>query len=558
MKIPFFKKKSKHTRIFSAISVAVILLLSLLNVLFAHLGLYNLAYVDMTPEGFYTLSDKMEEFCKGVLEPEGADKKDITITFCADPDTLVGDTEMRVTYFMALALAKKFDSVSVIEENIKYNPTAVSAYKTTSRQNIESSDVIVSYGSKYRVIEGKSFWTFNGDGTRFSYNGEYKMASALASLTAINAPKAYFVTDLGGAYYNPDMPDSTESIASAVFADLLIERGMEIRNLKLSEVDKIPEDCALLIINNPERDLKTVPDNYATISYISDAEKIDRYLINNLGSLIVNKAYDKSFPVLESLLSEWGISFGNGMVKDEQREYSSPTDNDYNLLAVYDTSDESFGKIFYSDYAGLSSAPDMLFKNSGYVYCSFNDGHVKQEPGTFNTNKRYASFIGTTLNAIATSSINSTTITCDKGYKALACASARTSLDSTSGETSYSYVFASNSEYFYSNEVLGNASFANYDILASLISNISRTDRYASIELGGISMNSTSFGGKQTVNMILKESQENVYSWDGATIVKVNRAFTPTARGWFTAIVCVAPVSALILGFVVFVRRKFL
>ena len=560
MKKTMFKGKSKHTRVFGAVTALSISLLLVLNILFAHLGLRSLAYIDLTPEGYYTLTDKMVEYCAEILEPkeEGEQSKNIKITFCQDPDTLVRDGEMRVTYFMALALAREFDGVTVETVNIKYNPTAVSAYKTTSRQQIDKKDVIISYGAKYRIAASDSFWTVNGDGANFSYNGEYKMASILASLTAINAPCAYFVTDHGESYYDPANPDSQNSLDNAYFADLLIERGMQIKTIKLSEVDKIPQDCAVLIINNPTSDLVTEPDKYGSFSYVSEAEIIDEYLICQLGSLIVNKPYDVRLPVLESLLSEWGIGFGEGIVMDEEIEYSSPDREGYHILGVYDTNEESFGSAFYGNYAGLSSSPDMLFKNSGYVYCAFNDGYVMQEPGTYNTSKNYAPFIGTTDNAIALSAPGSTTVTADKGYKALAAASARTYLDNVTGENTYSYVFASNSRDFYSNEVLGNTAFANYDILASVISNISRTERHASIELGGTSPNSPSFGGKQTVDMTLKDYAHNVYSPSGEEVIKVNRAFTESARTWFTVIAMVAPVCVLIFGLVVFIRRKYL
>lgn len=560
MKIPFLKGKSKRTRILGSVTLAAVVLLLVLNILFSHLGLKTLAYIDLTPEGYYSLTDKMVEHCKRILMPEGeeGEEKEIQITFCRAPDALVSDFEMRVTYFMALALEREFDGVTVEEVDIKYNPTAVSAYKTTSRRDIKDTDIIISYGKKYRVVSSDSFWTVNSDGSNFSYNGEYKLASILASITAINAPKAYFVTGHGESYYDPESPDSENSIANAYFADLLTERGMTVKTLNLSEVDKIPDDCAVLIINNPTEDLYTDPDGYSSIGYVSEAEKIDEYLICRLGSLIVNKDYRVHLPVLESLLSEWGIAFGEGLVKDEEREYDSPSDDDYNILGVYDTDEESFGAAFYGDFAGLSSAPDMLFKNSGYLYCSYKDGNHMQEPGTYNTSKGYAPFIGTTDKAFAIENEESTVLTGSEGYKALAAVSTRISLDSETNENSYSYIFASNSKDFYSNDVLGNTAFANYDIMASLISSISRTDRYASIELGGTSQNSPSFGGKQLVDMTLKEYSENVYSPDATEIVKVNRAFTATARGWFTAIVCIPPVAVLVLGLVMFIRRRYL
>ena len=560
MKKTFFKRKSTHTRVFSVITAVLILCLLVLNIFLNQVGIKRLWYVDLTPEGFYTLTDKMEDYCHTLLDGEDAEgnKKEIKITFCTDQDYIVRSRELRVTYFMALALAKEFDNVTVETVNVVYNPTAVSKYKTTSRDSIASTDIIVSYGSKYRVLAAQSFWTVDSDGNEFSYNGEYKLASILASLTAITSPAAYFVTDLGSSFYDPENPESEMSISMAGFADLLTERGFKIKSLSICdpETTKIPDDCALLIINNPTKDLTTDPSQYNQLGYISPAEKIDRYLIEGLGTLIFNKAYDVKLPIMESLLAEWGIAFGEGLVGDEKMEFPAPEGGDgYYTLGVYNTDSESFGSAYYENYANLSSAPEMLFRDSGYVYCSFVDGDTMQEPGTYNASKMYGTFIGTTDEAIAGFG---TEITSTEGFKSYASVSTRTFLDHLSGETSYSYIFASNSEHFYSNEILSNTSFANYDILSSLISGISRTERYADMALGGTSPNSSSFGGKQLVDNTLKTYAHDVYSPDGMDVVRTNKAFNVSSRKWYTTLVIIPPAAALVLGVVVFIKRRYL
>lgn len=561
MKRSFFKGRSKRTKIFTAVTVVGTVVLLALNLLLSEVALQSRGYLDLTPEHLYTISDKMEEVLDGILEPEeGEAPGEIEIIFCTDPDYIVRSTELRATYFMALGIRNKYDNVSVKTVNIKYNPTAVSRYKTTSRQEISASDIIIAYGAKYRIASAASFWTSDTTtGKLFSYNGEYKMANILASLTAINAPGAYFVTDHGETYYDPEAPDSEMSLKTAYFADLLFERGLSVKTLKLSEVDRIPDDCAVLIINNPTRDLATDEDSFGTLGYVSEAEKIDAYLVDRGGSLIFNKAYDSpELPIMESLLLEWGIAFGEGVVEDEERGFASPTDDMVNILGVYDKDNESFGSAYYGDYAALSSAPDMLFKDTGYVFCSFSDGDAIPEPGGYNTSRNFASFIGTTDGAIAVAAPGSTEQTAAAGFKSLAAVSVRTYLDQVTTENEFSYIFASNSEHFYSNEVLGNPSFANYDVMASVITGISRTDRHVTIELGGTSPNSASYGGKQLVDMVLKDYAHNVYSSNASEVLRVNRAFTPAARTWFTVIAMIAPAAVLVTGIVVFIRRKYL
>ena len=541
-----FKGKSTRTKIYTAITAAAILLLLLLNLLLTHVGAKNLVFVDMTPEGLYSLSDKMKETCDGLTQlPEG---KGIRITFCSDPDVLVGSEYTRVVYFMALALQRRYDNVSVETHNIKYNPTAVSMYKTTSRTEIKASDVIISYGAKYRIINCESFWTKSQD-TFYSFNGEYKLASAIASLTAISLPKAYFLTDHGESYYDPASPDSDMSKSLGTFADLLAEAGMEIRTARLSDWERVPEDCALLIIHLPTLDFTPDESKFNTLGYVSDIEKLDRFLVDGGGTLLVNKSYDVSLPYFETFLEDWGISYSDSYVIDSENAVGDGS----SFLAEYDPSEEGYGYNFYGDYVGLASAPSMAFRDTGYLYCSYGDGDGRSEPGYRNVMRRYAPFIGSY--ASATANTKDGVVESEAGKKSLVAISARTSLDSYTGETSYSYILATASASYYSNEMLGDPSFSNYDMTLALINNISRTDRYVSTDLGGLSQNSQSFGGKRLVVTSLYEDDTTVYTSKGG---KVYKGLSDGAATAYTVLVLAPAFASLVLGAIVFIRRKFL
>ena len=263
MKFQLFKGKSKRTKIFTAITVLSLILIIALNMLLYHFGIQKTLFLDMTPEGLYTLSDLMLEECDevfGKLSEKDKTKK-VRVTFCTDPDYLIGSTTARLTYFMSLKLQNEYpDTFEVKTVNVAYNPTAVSEYKATSLSKINANNVIVSYGDRYRVATLDYFWT---SGTENSYfNGEYRMATLIRSVSAIAQPKAYFVTDHGETYYDPQNPESEMSIATATFADLLSDLGLEIKTIALSDpsVERVPDDCALLIINNPTKDFSFDPD----------------------------------------------------------------------------------------------------------------------------------------------------------------------------------------------------------------------------------------------------------------------------------------------------------
>lgn len=554
MKKSIFKGKSTRTKIFTVITIVGIALLLGLNLGLTYLGGQKLLYADLTPEGFYTLSDAMVKSCHEMLDPdENGNVKQIKITFCTDPDYLVGSDALRSTYFMALALQKEFDNVHVETVNVALDPTAVSMYKTTSRDSITAADVIFSYGAKYKIADATSFWTTNN----FSYNGEYRVASIIASLIAIDRPVAYFVTDHGETYYDPENPDSEMSVSLGEFADLIVERGLEIKTLKLAEVDAIPDDCALLIINNPTSDFLYDEDRLDSFYYVSEIEKIDRYLLRESGAVILNKAYDVHLPNLENYCKEWGIAFGKEQVFDPDTAMFGNIGSDVEdaeFAGTYDPDDLNFGYAYYGSYATLSSAPQMVFSNTGYIYCSMDMSETMIESGNKYGSRNYAAFIGTSANAEV---YKGNTVESGSA-KTLIAAGVRKHLDNYTSENSSSYLFCSNSADTFSNELLGNTAYANYDIFASVISNISRTDRYADIALGGFSFNSTSFGGKQTLSTVLSETPSNIYSWDATEIIKHNRGITKTAVIIFTVIVMAVPVSILALGIVVFIKRKYL
>ena len=561
MKKSLFSGKSRRTKAFGALSVALIVLLVLCNLIFNYLGGQHLVQIDLTRERFYTLSDNMERIAGGILDSRDGEgnyklKNPINIIFCADPDRLVDSDALRPTYFMALALRNRFENLNVETVNLATSPERVAKYKTTSLDTIVAGDIIVTYGAKYRVVDGASFWSDN----KFSYDGEYRLASIMLSLTAINQPAAYFLTDHGESYYDPAHPESKMSIELAEFADLLTERGFTIKLGEISAWESVPEDCALLIINNPTEDFKSYPDRYDEINYISDLEKLDRYLVRGNGAIIINKDYRVDYlDNLELFAAEWGLGFGNLQVRDTASSLESELDETLGvgstIVATYDTNPENLGMAYYEKYATLDSAPKMVFTDAGYIYCAYPDGESMFETGDTSADRVYAHFIGTSATAKAYDKVGDLAL--DEGERTLAAMAVRKTTDSHTGNNVYSYMFCSNSKEMFSNELIGNASYANRDILSAVIQNISRTESYAPDELGGLSLNSTSFAGKQTVSTELTELDTPYYNGDGS-LGGYKSGISGTAITVYTVIVFAAPVAALVLGAVVFVKRKFL
>lgn len=544
-----FKSREGRGKIFAAITVVALLLVFALNLLLTYFGLHKTIFIDLTPEGFYSLTDAMKKESAFVEELDSP----VKVTFCADPDTLVANENTRLIYFMAKQLDNLYENFETETVNVTYNPTAVAKYKATSLTKINSTDVIVSYGDRYRIIKADAFWT-TLDGEYWSFNGEYKLASIMRSVTAKDRPVAYFVTGHGESYYDVNDKESEGSLKTEQFKYLLEDRGLEVKTILLSEVKEIPSDCVLLIINNPQSDYTTDSEDKNNFDYVSETEKIDRYLVKSHGSVMVSVDYDiveEKLPVLSSFLYEWGFDLRAEKVLDS----ATSLDEEHSVfVGNYDTDTQSYGYGIYGNYVDLASAPSVMMSNTGYVPCSFGTGTSIPESGTYSISRNYAPFLYSTDKAIAYKADAEgayTDKTAEGAQLPLVAVTTRLELDTHNAEYTYSYIMCANSADFFSTDYIGNPSYANYDVLSALIENMARTDNYASIELGGISLNSPNLGGKPYVDT-------DMYLNTDVSADTTYNLISESAKVWFTVFIMAIPLAIAVYGVVVTVKRKFL
>ncbi len=566
MKTDFFKGKLGRRRLLSLLLPIAFAAIFLFQFWFTSFAEKKQLYVDLTSEGLYTLTDKMVEECSYIPKLEN----ELKITFCADPDALRGSLQTRVVYFMCLALQKAYPTLKIETVNLKTNPTAVNAYKTTSLSDIDATDVIVSYGKSFRIIAADAFWTTDGEGSVFSYNGEYKMATLFHSLTSRNSPVAYFITNHGETYYdteNEQHPGNRETLS---LYQLLTERGLAVKTLDLSDpsVTDIPEDCALLIINNPQSDYVYDETKSGAYGYISETEMLDRYLTRDQGSIMVAVDYKLNAKTAEypngklvnlvDFLYEWGFELGDTQLTDKEASLSAKDENgapDYsNLVGQYITEENTYAYAIYGAYASLSSSPRFIVSDAGEVKCAYDLGTGMPEPGSNSTSRYYAPFFSTT--AAGTLRDENGNLVADPGVRDICAIALRYGVDSQTLAYSYSYIFCANSGGFFSEQTLGNPSFANFDVTSALVENISREDVYASMDLGGASLNSSSYGGKRLQKETIATAITDIYASDG-TVVKTNQPIKGGAKAFVIITAALIPVGIAIAGIVIHLRRRF-
>ena len=543
--LPLFGKRGRSA-VFTAISALVLVAAFLLGIGVNALVVTKNSYIDSTPEGLYTLSDAF-------LGEVGGIKDEITITFCADPDTLLNNYSTRYVYIMAREIEKAMPNVTVETHNVERNPTAVQQFRTTSSTVILPDHVIVSCANnkRYRMIKAQAFWsTDSTTNTYFAFNGEYKMATAMLSITAIERPVAYFTVGHGESCYLTAEGEAEKEHTRA-FYQLLIDSGMDVKTINLDTDAAVPQDCVLLIMNAPTADYAVSDEDIFSVNATPAIEKIDRYL-DRAGSLMIFKDPTVALPDLEEFLTEWGITCHTG---DSVRvpaaaggDMQDGTDNRFG--AVYpDKEKDALGYQLFGDVAGLNTAPAVRLEGFGYLGNSW-----------LSDTKYISNDTSAMTSAVLRAPEGAKIIDKDGSVKgvadgyALAKLTARVSVVENVQDY-YSYVFCAAGTSLADSAYLDDPALGNYDIMFSTVRFISRTDAYASDALGGLNMNTSSFGGKRLVTSNLSETP--VQKYEKGELIHTYPAMTAAVRIVWTTLIMLLPAAVAITGIVLCVRRRY-
>ena len=553
---------------------AVILLAALLLVL--SVGLAGLVssrsvWLDLTPEGLYSLSRLMVDQCEKIerdIKEKQIDRT-IKITFCDDPDHLMADYQTRYVYVMAKEIEQHFDFVTVDTCNVTLNPTAVDRYRVVSSTSIPPTSVIVSCGDQYRIYSSAQFWLAGSDDDGnstglYSFNGEYKIATAFFSLLAITTPKAYFLVNHGERYFVSPADEAHADLRAgagqdedlAAFYNLLLKAGLSVDYLDLSGMNAVPDDCALLIVNRPTSDLGG-GDLYS-FSDRTEVEVLDRYISDGNGAIMFFKDPDVTLLNLEQFCEKWGISYIDGATVGRKLKTGETTDL---VRGVYNTDESTVAYSVYKTLASVSSSPDVVTSGSGAVKLAWRESEGELS-GNFMGKRLYADFLyaptkdpndphdyGSALYAIDGGGI----VSDDSQRYAVAAISTRYWSDSYSLEKYYSYVFCAASSALIGNEYLENPSYGNADVFFSLVRYLSRNDQYADLALGSESFNSENMGGKK---LVMSKLSSTAYTDYGSR--KKCAAFTDGDRTRTAILVFIPALAAAVAGVVLWRRRRIL
>lgn len=481
--------KGRHRNTVTLLIVSLLAALLLVgNLLLPYALRRENVYIDITPEGLYTLTDAMK---KEVAELD----TDVEILFLADEDKLLADSLLRYVYIMSQKLSDVSERISVRTVDLRTDPTAADAFKTAKGTTLASTDVIVHSGGRHKVLSAESFFATDSETEQtIAFNGEYRLATAILSVTTYpDGPYAYFATGHGERYYVEGDAGSDPSLSA--FAELLRDTGLRVAKLNLDEVDAVPDDCVLLLFVGTETDY-SAGDIYDYNSP-SALKKLDKYLFNKKSVMFFRDALADPLPNLEDYLDEWGIGFTSTHVTSPKESLADSLTGEKNgdrLVAAYPDEDyDAPGYELIKDVAALGTPPKTVFAQSMALVQTRDNSPVYTSTST----SRSVCPVFFAGDAAKATDKDGYTVSASGDRHILALVGMEATL--SAGEYRHSYVFAAGSTKMISNEYLADTAFGNGDAMASILRSISRTDVYADSSdggVGGFDLNSDVYGGK--------------------------------------------------------------
>ena len=246
--------------------------------------------IDLTSKGAFQLSETSIKLAQN-------DKKDLKITFLDDKQSYRSKASSNTYYAQVMAIAEEYgkynNKISAEYISIVDNPNFENKYP---QETLSADNIIVSCGDKYRILDQYDIFNVKSYYSTYSYiassKAEEAFDGAILSVTSTESTKLAIVED-----------NSTEDFT--YFKNILEQNNYELVSVKLEQED-IPKDAKMLIVFTPEKDFSKTA-----------AKKIRTYLENNKeygkNMLYIPSSKTYKTPNLDEVLSDWGITVGDGL-----------------------------------------------------------------------------------------------------------------------------------------------------------------------------------------------------------------------------------------------------
>ena len=301
----FKTKGTKHGAYSVGVTAAVVAIVVVLNLIVGQLP-EKYRSIDVSNTKIYEISDTSKTLLKNL------DQK-ITMKVLANEEE--ADERIRTFLSKYSGLSKNIslewiDPVlhpSVLEENdASENTIIVSCEETGKTTTVAFSDMIVTDMYSYY---------YTGTASESEFDGEGQLTGAVN----------YVVNDAGQQVYRTI--GHGEAALSSTINDLMNKNNYQVEEWNLLMEGSVPEDCELLLINAPTKDL-TEEERTAIETYLGQGGDV---------MLLLGEKNAAEMPNFAALMKTYGMETADGYIADPERCYQG---NYYYLFPQLSLSDE--------------------------------------------------------------------------------------------------------------------------------------------------------------------------------------------------------------------------
>lgn len=304
-----FRKGSYST----VIMVVIIAIVIAANVMFSKLPTAA-RNIDVSSNNLYSIGDTTHSVLDGL-------KKDVEIIVIKDKES----TDKRISTLLA-KYADYSDHIKVTYKDPVLYPSVLTTYDTEENNIVikcDATDKTTKVAFSDIIVTSTSYY---GSTYETSFDGEGQLTKAIDYVSNENNKLIYTISGHG------------ESDLGKNISGLISKSNFNVKSVNLLVDNGIPDDCDMLICNQPTKDLA------------DDELKLLREYMENGGKMTVVLADTTTeTPNFDALMADYGISKVNGYIADTERYYGQ---NVYQIFPNYSSGDIT-GKFGSEEYTLL-------------------------------------------------------------------------------------------------------------------------------------------------------------------------------------------------------------
>ncbi len=304
-----FRKGSYST----VIMVVIIAIVIAANVMFSKLPTAA-RNMDVSSNNLYSIGDTTHSVLDGL-------KNDVEIVVIKDKES----TDKRISTLLA-KYADYSDHIKVTYKDPVLYPSVLTTYDTEENNIVikcDATDKTTKVAFSDIIVTSTSYY---GSTYETSFDGEGQLTKAIDYVSNENNKLIYTISGHG------------ESDLGKNISELISKSNFNVKSVNLLVDNGIPDDCDMLICNQPTKDLA------------DDELKLLREYMENGGKMTVVLADTTTeTPNFDALMADYGISKVNGYIADTERYYGQ---NVYQIFPNYSSGDIT-GKFGSEEYTLL-------------------------------------------------------------------------------------------------------------------------------------------------------------------------------------------------------------